>query len=143
VHDQIPKGTRVNDTRPRASRGVHGELVWTLGTLKAGEETSVEAELVPLSEGEIGSVATVVFSADASARTTATRPQLVLESTAPERVAIGEELMLSIVVSNPGSGVATGVVLEEHIPPACNMRPAASCNTKWASCGPAKAASWT
>ena len=28
----------------------------------------------------------------------------------------GEEITLSIEVSNPGSGVATGVVLEEHMP---------------------------
>jgi uncharacterized repeat protein (TIGR01451 family) len=116
VHDQIPQGTRVVATQPHASRGVHGELVWTLGTIKPGEESSVESELMPVSEGEIGSVATVVFSAEASARTIATRPQLVLESAAPERVTIGEELTLSITISNPGSGVATGVVVEEHIP---------------------------
>jgi uncharacterized repeat protein (TIGR01451 family) len=116
VHDQIPKGTRVISTQPRASRGVHGELVWTLGTIKPGEEAVAEVQLMPLCEGEIGSVATVVFHAEASARSLATKPQLVLESSAPERVLAGAEVTLTITVSNPGSGVATGVVLEEHIP---------------------------
>jgi hypothetical protein len=32
-------------------------------------------------------------------------------------VLIGEQLTLEITVTNPGSGVATGVVLEEHVPP--------------------------
>ena len=30
---------------------------------------------------------------------------------------IGEQVTLSIMISNPGTGVATGVVLEERIPP--------------------------
>jgi uncharacterized repeat protein (TIGR01451 family) len=116
VHDQVPKGTRVIGTTPKASRGVQGELVFVLGTLKSGEETSVEVQLMPLAEGEIGSVATVTFNADASARCVATKPQLVVETTAPERVLIGDEVTLTVTISNPGTGVATGVVLEERIP---------------------------
>ena len=117
VHDQIPKGTRLLSTTPRASRNARGELVWTLGTIRPGEESSCEMQLMPTAEGEIGSVATVHFGADASARTVATRPQLVVETSAPKRVLIGEQAVLTITISNPGTGVATGVVLEEHIPP--------------------------
>jgi uncharacterized repeat protein (TIGR01451 family) len=116
IHDQIPKGTRVAGTLPQASRGVRGELVWTLGTIKPGDEAAVEVQLMPLAEGEIGSVATVLFNADASARCVATRPQLVVEMSAAEKVLIGEPVTLAITVSNPGTGIATGVVVEEHIP---------------------------
>jgi uncharacterized repeat protein (TIGR01451 family) len=43
---------------------------------------------------------------------------LVVESTIPKKdVLIGEQVTLTVTVSNPGTGVATGVVLEEHIPP--------------------------
>ncbi len=117
IHDQVPRGTKLLSTAPRASLGGRGEVVWKIGTLRPGEESSVEMELMPTAEGEIGSVATVHFGADASARTIATRPQLVVEMTAPEKVLIGEQVTVSINVSNPGTGVATGVVLEEHIPP--------------------------
>ena len=117
VHDQIPKGTRLLSTTPRASRNARGELVWTLGTIRPNEESSCEMQLMPTAEGEIGSVATVHFGADASARTVATRPQLVVETSAPKRVLIGDQAVLTITISNPGTGVATGVVLEEHIPP--------------------------
>ncbi len=117
VRDQVPKGTQLTSTTPRASRGTRGELVWSLGTLAPGEETTVEMQVTPTQEGEIGSVASVYFSAAASAKGIATKPELVLESSAPSQVLIGDTLKLSITLSNPGSGTATGVILSERIPP--------------------------
>jgi uncharacterized repeat protein (TIGR01451 family) len=40
----------------------------------------------------------------------------VVESKAPSQVMIGDRLTLSIVISNPGTGIASGVVLSERIP---------------------------
>jgi uncharacterized repeat protein (TIGR01451 family) len=117
VRDLVPKGTQLLGTKPQAGRGAQGEVVWSLGTIRPGEESAVEMQLMPNAEGEIGSVASVHFGADASARTVATRPQLAVETTGPQKVLIGEQVVLSITISNPGSGVATGIVLEEHIPP--------------------------
>lgn len=117
VRDMVPKGTRLVGTTPQSTRGTRGEIVWTLGTIQPGEESTVEMQLMPTAEGEIGSVATVHFGADASARSIATRPQLAVQTTAPDKVLIGDKMMLTITVSNPGTGVATGVVLEERIPP--------------------------
>ena len=117
VHDQVPRGTRLLGSTPHASQGPQGELLWNLGTLKPGEESSVELQLMPTAEGEIGSVATVHFDAAAAARTVATQPKLTVESTAAaSRVMIGEQVNLTVTVSNPGSGVASGVVLEAHLP---------------------------
>jgi uncharacterized repeat protein (TIGR01451 family) len=117
IRDQVPRGTKLLGTTPRASQGPRGEILWTIGTLRPGEESSVEMQVMPTTEGEIGSVATVHFGADATVKTIATRPKLAVEMSAPERVLIGEQVIMSIVVSNPGTGVATGVVLEEHLPP--------------------------
>jgi uncharacterized repeat protein (TIGR01451 family) len=117
IHDLVPKGTRLLGTAPQATRGENGDIVWSLATLPPGEERSVEMQLMPLAEGEIGSVATVHFGASATARTIATRPQLVVEASGPQSVLIGEQAVLQITVSNPGTGVASGVVLEERIPP--------------------------
>ena len=116
IHDQVPRGTRLLGTAPPASQAARGELVWSLGTLKPGGETSVEMQIMPTEEGEVGSVATVRFQADATARSTVTRPKLVVETNGANRVLVGDETMLTFTVSNPGSGVATGVVLAEHIP---------------------------
>ncbi len=116
VRDQIPKGARLIGTTPRASRSAGGELAWSLGTIEPGGESCVEVRLMPVAEGEIGSVATVRFHAEASARCIVTKPELVLRTSAPDKVLIGEQLTLTIEVSNSGSGTAAGVVLEEHIP---------------------------
>jgi uncharacterized repeat protein (TIGR01451 family) len=116
IHDQIPRGTKLLGTTPRASQSGRADVIWKIGTLRPGEESSVEMELMPTAEGEIGSVATIHFGADASARTMSTKPQLALEISGRDKVLIGEQAMLSITVSNPGTGVATGVVLEERIP---------------------------
>ena len=116
IRDRVPRGTRLLGTSPQAKRDANGELAWTLGTIRSGEEAFVEMQVMPLTEGEIGSVATVHFGADASVRTVATRPQLAVETSAPGQVLIGEQVMLTITVSNPGTGVATNVVLAERIP---------------------------
>lgn len=116
VRDEIPRGTQLEATTPRASQGQRGELIWSLGTLRPGEEGTVEMEVRPEVEGEIGSVASVSFNAEASAKTIATRPQLVVKTTAPRQVLLGEEVVLGITVSNPGTGVAENVIVEEHVP---------------------------
>ncbi len=117
VRDQVPKGTQLSSTTPRARQGTRGELVWSLGTLEPGEETAVEMHVTPTEEGELGSVATVHFSAAASARSIATKPELLLEASAPSQALLGDTLTLSIKLSNPGTGVATGVILSERVPP--------------------------
>jgi uncharacterized repeat protein (TIGR01451 family) len=116
IHDQIPRGSRLLGTAPPASQSPRGELVWSLGSLKPGSGTTVEMQIMPTDEGEVGSVATVRFQAEATARSRVTRPKLVVETAGNGRVLMGDETNLTFTVSNPGTGVATGVVLAEHIP---------------------------
>ena len=116
VHDEVPAGTRLVSTTPQATDAPGGKVVWPLGDLAPGAEMSVKLELMPLDEGEIGSVASVVFRADASMRTVATRPQLALKVEGPSQVMKGQNLTVKITISNPGTGAATGVVIEEHVP---------------------------
>jgi uncharacterized repeat protein (TIGR01451 family) len=116
IHDRVPRGTRLLGTAPPASPDARGELVWSLGTLKPGAAATVEMQIMPIEEGEVGSVATVRFQAEATARSIVTRPRLVVETSGSKRVLVGDDTMLTFTVSNAGSGVATGVVLAEHIP---------------------------
>ncbi len=116
IHDQIPRGTRLLGTTPPVSQGPRGEIVWSLGTLKPGGGTTVEMQIMPTEEGVVGSVASVRFQTDATARSIVTRPKLVVETAGANRVLVGDDTLLTFTVSNPGSGTATGVVLSEHIP---------------------------
>lgn len=117
IRDEVPLGTQLLGTVPRAS--VSGtNILWDLGTLSVGEERTVEMELLPTEEGELGSVATVVFAAQASAKARCTRPQLALRlSSSKPKVLVGDQHLIQIEITNPGSGDATGVMLMESVPP--------------------------
>lgn len=129
LRDAVPYGTTLITTTPPASPaggpsnnagapvgGPPVELLWPLGTLVPGGEARVSMEVMPQIEGEIGSVASVSFRTEASARSRATKPALSLEASEAKAVRIGGEVRLSLKVSNPGTGVATGVVLEGVLP---------------------------
>jgi uncharacterized repeat protein (TIGR01451 family) len=91
-------------------------LVWRLEALSVGEERTLEMQLMPTAEGEIGSVATVTYSAQASIKTRSTMPQLAIRMTAAKQVMIGQQQRVKIELENPGSGDATGVMLFENVP---------------------------
>ena len=115
IHDRIPAGMRMVDATPTPMQ--QGDLLlWELGTMPAGDERTVTIQLIPETEGELGSVARVTFESAASVRTIATRPQLKLVQRAPEQVLIGGQVEIELEVSNPGTGAATGVTLQEDVP---------------------------
>jgi uncharacterized repeat protein (TIGR01451 family) len=116
VRDFVPQGTKLERASPAAVPAADGSLVWNLGTLQPGQETTISMQLLPLQEGQLGSVATVDFQARASVRTTCTKPQLMVKQSAPEKVLIGKDITVSITVSNSGSGDAISVVLVEDVP---------------------------
>jgi uncharacterized repeat protein (TIGR01451 family) len=119
LRDAVPYGTSLITTTPPAAPGQSGpdaELVWPLGELPPGGQARVVIELMPQTEGDIGSVASVSFRAEASVRSRATKPALAITSTPPEPTRIGRDAGLSITVTNPGTGIATGVVLEGFLP---------------------------
>jgi len=116
VLDRVPKGTRFVNATPSATQTAEGQVMWNVGSLQPGDETTVSLQIMPLAEGEIGSVAQVVFQTHASARTLCTKPQLNLTHTGPQKVLIGESVVFDVTVGNAGSGAATGVILEEDVP---------------------------
>ena len=130
LRDAVPYGTTLITTTPPASPvgagqpvvpganpgGMTAELVWALGVIAPGGEARVSMEVMPELEGEIGSVASVSFRTEASVRSRATKPDLKLEASEAKAVRIGGEVKLSLKVSNPGTGIATGVVLEGLLP---------------------------
>jgi uncharacterized repeat protein (TIGR01451 family) len=116
VRDEIPQKTRLVTCQPRATESAGGELRWDLGTLNIGEEATIEMHLLPVAEGEVGSVASVEFHSRASVRTVVTKPELAVRMSGPDKVMIGDDVPIQIEISNPGSGAATGVILLEDVP---------------------------
>merc|ERR1712091_427514 len=73
-------------------------------------------EVMPQLEGDIGSVASVTFRADATVRSRVTKPALEIIAEPPQPTLIGEMMAVDISLSNPGTGTATGVILEGILP---------------------------
>ncbi|MGB0656035.1 MAG: hypothetical protein ACPGMQ_11430 [Pirellulales bacterium] len=120
LRDAVPYGTSLITTMPPASPGgpntPSGELLWAIGELKAGQEARVAMEVMPQLEGDIGSVASVTFRADATVRSRVTKPALEIVAEPPQPTLVGEMMAVDISLSNPGTGTATGVIVEGILP---------------------------
>ncbi len=116
IRDQVPKGTQLVDTTPAAKSSSSGGIYWEIGTLPPNQDVTVSMQVTPLAEGPIGSVATVSFDAMATARADAKKPMLDIEHSTVKQVLVGETVRFGIVVTNPGSGTATDVTIEEDVP---------------------------
>lgn len=118
VLDQVPQGTRLIDADPPCQRGADGALRWQLGALGPGQETSIIMQLLPEQEGEIGSVAQVIFHSQAAVRTVSTRPQIAIEHQVVEQALIGDQVRMLLAITNRGSGATSNLVLEATLPEA-------------------------
>jgi len=116
ITDRIPQGTRLLSTIPEADVLPNGELRWSVGNLDPNVQLIVEMRVLPIREGEIGSVASINYTGEVSGRIAVTRPMLAVEMRAPAEVRLGETANIEIVISNPGSATVTNVVLEKHVP---------------------------
>jgi len=116
ITDRVPQGTRLLSTIPDADVSPNGELRWSVGSLDPNAQLIIEMKVMPLREGEIGSVASVNYTAEASGRIAVTRPMLAIEVKAPAEVKLGEIANFEIIVSNPGSATVTNVVIVENVP---------------------------
>jgi uncharacterized repeat protein (TIGR01451 family) len=118
VFDTVPRGARLVRTVPEAEAVASGGLIWRLGELAAGQETTISMEVIPETEGELGSVASVKFAAQASVRTISTLPKLSVKQMAPGETLGGDSITIWIEVANVGTGTARDVQLEEDVPSA-------------------------
>lgn len=115
VEDQVPMGTKLSGTIPRAT--LEGKkLKWQLGTIKPGDVKEIQVKVVPVAEGQVGSIATVNFTAEVASRTTIASPKISLKLTSAPQVRVNETVMLNFVVANNGSVDAHRVVLRNLIP---------------------------
>lgn len=76
----------------------------------------IQVKVVPVAEGQVGSVATVNFTAEIASRTTIASPKLSVKLTAAPQVRVNETVTLNFVISNNGSVDAHRVVLRNMIP---------------------------
>jgi uncharacterized repeat protein (TIGR01451 family) len=116
VVDRVPRGAKFAESSPSANPTPDGTLTWNLGELAAGDERTISLQIVPEVEGEVGSVASVHFAAQASVRTVATSPRIELQIDSIGPVTIGQSQQMAVSIKNGGTGVSKGIRLEADIP---------------------------
>ena len=116
LFDEIPAGTELIQAVPQPSRGIQRQVSWDLDELAPGQEKRIKMQLRPIKPGEIGSVAEVTFSTQASMRTKVTKPVLSIRHAIQPRVLIGDPVTLDIDIKNDGDGPARDVVIQEDLP---------------------------
>lgn len=115
VEDQIPRGTRLTGTIPRAEL-IGTTLRWKLGTLEPRKETKISIRVIPTEEGPVGSVAKVNFVSEVASRTVITSPKLKVTLTGPSEATLGSQATYHFTISNVGRGDANGVYLRNLLP---------------------------
>jgi uncharacterized repeat protein (TIGR01451 family) len=118
VQDRIPAAVRVEGTNPQAESDGKS-LVWRLGTLRSGDERTLDVRVIPTREGTIESAATVTSAQEVTAAITvvaAPRPRLQFELIAPPRANIGQLIPYKFRVTNAGGSDATGVMIRNVLP---------------------------
>lgn len=111
VDGWFPANVRLTEASPQPTD--HKDHVsWSFETLAPGTEKIVQITLVPAQRGPLNTTAYVRFTGVASASFTAQEPLLKVALNGPTEVNIGEPASQTIVVSNPGTGVATNVTVQ-------------------------------
>ncbi len=115
VEDQIPKGTNLSGTFPQAALSGK-KLIWRYSEIKPGTQKEISVKVVPVAEGQVGSVATVNFQTEIAAKTTVSSPKLTMKLAAAPQARLGETVTLNFEVKNTGTVEAHRVVLRNLIP---------------------------
>jgi uncharacterized repeat protein (TIGR01451 family) len=115
VQDPIPSGVRLEGTDPQAFLSGNN-LVWKIGSLATGESRKISVKVTPVRAGQIGSVATVNFVAQAAAEPAVARPKIVFQMQGPQQAKIGEKVTYRFTIANVGGADAKDVWLRDIIP---------------------------
>lgn len=111
----IPEGVEMASAAPAAMAGAETPT-WTFGELKPGESRTVALKLVPTQRGDIRLDAFVRLTGASSTSFSVQEPMIEVDVTGPEMAEIGEQVAYVVRVNNPGTGIATNVVVQASVP---------------------------
>ncbi len=115
VAAHFPAHVRLVKAEPQPAH-TQGLLGWVFRDMPAGAAQTIRITMIPTQAGEIAPHADVRFTGAVAAKFAVSEPMLAVALEGPQEVLIGEAASHTIVVTNPGSGVATHVQVEAIIP---------------------------
>ena len=111
----IPADVEVLASIPSPIEGSESPT-WTFGELKPGETRTIAMKMVPRQRGDIRLEALVRLTGFSTSEFSVQEPMLSVAVTGPETVEVGEQVSYVVRVSNPGTGIASNVVIQAAIP---------------------------
>ncbi len=115
VSATFPASVRLVATTPQPT-SAEDVLRWEFSDLAPGEEQVIEIQMIPLEAGDLPTTAHVRFTGTAATKFTVSEPLLQVAVKGPEKVMVGDPASHTVIVTNPGTGVATNVQVEAIIP---------------------------
>src|SRR6185295_10857238 len=89
VRVRLPQGVQIVGTEPKAV-SEDNVLMWELGTLLPRQERNLQIKLTSAARGDINAQAWVTFTGSSAMRIHVREPKLLVKTTAPEKVLIGD-----------------------------------------------------
>ena len=106
----------LNSSEPKATKTSAESTEWNLGNMAPNATRTIRVSGKAKSENSINNCVSVSFSSALCSSIPVTSPQLLLVASGPKEIIQCDKLEYTYVVSNPGSGSATGVVVNGTLP---------------------------
>ncbi len=111
----IPAEVEILESTPSPMQGTESPT-WTFGELKPGETRSVALKVIPRQRGDVRLDAFVRLTGYSSSEFAVEEPMIGVSVTGPEQVEVGEQAGYVVRVSNPGTGIASNVLIQAAVP---------------------------
>ncbi|MBC7815569.1 MAG: DUF11 domain-containing protein [Planctomycetaceae bacterium] len=115
VEALFPQSVRLTQADPQPAE-VADHLEWSIPELAAGEERTIHIKMIPSQRGELATTASVRFTGTAANVFKVEEPLLKLAVEAPAEIIVGDPLVQSITINNPGTGAAQNVKIQVTTP---------------------------
>ncbi len=111
----IPAELEVVSVDPQPLSGTSAPS-WTFGELKSGEKRSVSMQVIPRQRGDLRMNAFVRLTGHTSSSFAVQEPMIDVAVEGPEQIEVGQQVTYVVRVSNPGTGLASNVLIQAAIP---------------------------
>lgn len=111
----FPASVQLTQAKPEP-KIVSDHLEWSIPELAAGEERTIHITMIPSQRGDLATTANVRFTGTAASVFKVEEPLLKIATQAPAEVIVGDPLVQTVTITNPGTGVAQNVKIQVTTP---------------------------